>query len=251
MGVAGAVASQNIRVIKGPAVSVSMKIVGDLQMTSERLQQLEDAVAYTLGLPPALVEVLSFKYDGQRRLLAVLVTFRILATNQADAAQLQRKAAAADFASAFKAQIGADITVSDVTADITQSVESTPAPAGSNSSYAGAVGAAVGVVGIVLLGGVVFAYMYRRRKFGASRWGFLGRRDKPASLWRHNLQPGTFSVTKARSNNVLHEDGRSKGAGIRYVDTVRLATCSCVLPFTPCCVVMHAKNKLNIAMPPS
>ncbi len=53
------------------------------------------AVAESIGVPRVLVQIVSFR-DARRRLLALSVTFRILAANAADAEALRKKIVTAD-----------------------------------------------------------------------------------------------------------------------------------------------------------
>jgi hypothetical protein len=69
---------------------VSMSLGGTLtaaDVTKQVEQRLVAAVADSIGVPPSLVQIVSV-HDGRRRLLAVTVTFRIIAR--------ERKCAAAE-----------------------------------------------------------------------------------------------------------------------------------------------------------
>jgi hypothetical protein len=210
-----------------------MKMAGSLsspeQLTPPRQKQLENAVAYTLGVPPALVDLLSFK-DGRRRLMALSLTFQILATNAANAAALQSKASGADFASAIKAQTGADVTVSEVLASIAEISEAPPTQDGSNSN-AVVVAAAVATVGgvLLLLAAVLAMYFYRHRRDKTSKGG--AKQSDPVSTSTDDQPPVTGLFVMERVHDV-HVDVRDNGGGVSYGDLVCLSVCL----FIGCCV---------------
>ena len=90
--------SQNFKVIAAPAVIVTMTFGGSLSakdVTPAVQDKLSAAVAESIGVPRALVQIVSFR-DARRRLLALAVTFRILAANAADAEALRQKVVTAD-----------------------------------------------------------------------------------------------------------------------------------------------------------
>ncbi len=166
-------ASKDIKIVEAPAIVVTMTLGGSLaaeQVTPEVEQQLENAVAESLGISPALIQIQSVK-NARRRLLALAVTFRILAANAADAAALQKKATTTDFTSAIKKQTGLDIQVSGISADVVSSPTAapivSPAPGGSSSGNVTVIAAAVGAVGGVLLLGAVLLFVYVRK---SGRW---------------------------------------------------------------------------------
>jgi hypothetical protein len=169
-------ASKDIKIVEAPAVVVTMTLGGSLtaeQVTPEVEQQLENAVAESLGISSALIEIQSVK-NARRRLLALAVTFRILAANAVDAAVLQKKATTTDFTSAIKKQTGLNIQVSGISADVVSgpaslpTVSQTPSGNGSGGSNVVTIAAAVGGAGggLLILGAILlFVYM---RKSG--RW---------------------------------------------------------------------------------
>ena len=166
-------ASKDIKIVEAPAIVVTMTLGGSLtaeQVTPEVEQQLENAVAESLGISPALIQIQSVK-NARRRLLALAVTFRILAANATDAAALQKKATTTDFTSAIKKQTGLDIQVSGISADVVSSPTTvpiiSPAPGGSSSGNVTVIAAAVGAVGGVLLLGAVLLFVYVRK---SGRW---------------------------------------------------------------------------------
>jgi hypothetical protein len=90
--------SQNFRVTPAPSVMVTMTFGGSLtakDFTPAVQDKLIAAVAESIGVPRVLVQIVSFR-DARRRLLALSVTFRILAANAADAEALRKKIVTAD-----------------------------------------------------------------------------------------------------------------------------------------------------------
>ncbi len=171
--VASVLASQNVVVVEAPAVVVTLTLGGNLaasQVTPAVERQLEAGIAETIGVPAALVKLLSFKNDGRRRLLALSVTFQILATNQENAAKLQAKAASADFTAAIKKQTGLDVSVTGVSA-VVQKNPNVPIvpepPASSSSNTTVIIGAVVGAVGGVLLVAAAIFIVHMRK---SGRW---------------------------------------------------------------------------------
>ncbi len=84
--------------IAAPAVIVTMTFGGSLSakdVTPAVQDKLSAAVAESIGVPRALVQIVSVR-DARRRLLALAVTFRILAANAADAEALRLKVVTAD-----------------------------------------------------------------------------------------------------------------------------------------------------------
>jgi hypothetical protein len=118
--VSSAVTSKQVTVTTAPAVVVSMTLDGSLsmsQLSSDSKRQLETAVAESMDVQPSLVLLVSFK-GSSRRLLGLSLDFQVLATSSANAAALQRKAAAADFAVTITRQTGLNVAVSGVSAGI-------------------------------------------------------------------------------------------------------------------------------------
>ena len=84
--------------IPGPSVLVSLRIEGSLtaeQVTQKVQQQLVAAVADSIGVPSALVQLLSFS-NARRRLLALDLILRILAANAEEANILREMVQRAD-----------------------------------------------------------------------------------------------------------------------------------------------------------
>ncbi len=142
------VASMQINIMPAPNVLVELTFGGRLsisEISSSVQQLLETAIASSLGLQPALVQLVSLK-NIRRRLLALSVTFRILAKNPADALMLKERIASADLGGAIKKRAGEDFLVSSVAVQ----VENTAAS--QNGSQVTLIIAAVaGSVGFIIL----------------------------------------------------------------------------------------------------
>ncbi len=175
--------------IKPLVVEVSMTLGGTLSskdIASSPLlqQQLVNGVADALGVQKALVQLADYK-DGRRRLLAVSVTFRVLASSATNAAALQSKAATADFQRSIN-QAGANVKVSGVNAffanqppaavaavTVAAPSQASPVPnvetltgkKDNNMNSTTLMAAVVGSVGgvLVIVGAIVFSICIRRR----------------------------------------------------------------------------------------
>jgi hypothetical protein len=93
-----AVTSQRFFISTGPVVLVSMTINGissASQVTDDVEARLVAAYAQSLGISQDLVKLDAVR-DARRRLLAVIVTFRLLASDAAEATKLAQKAQVAD-----------------------------------------------------------------------------------------------------------------------------------------------------------
>lgn len=137
----------NVVIVESPVLLLSLTFEGNLsqsQMSEDMKEKMESAIASSLGVSPAIVELISFT-NTLRRLLAFSVTFRILAVSAEDVVVLQSKAATANFAKPIKQQTGLDLEISSVNADI---VQQQPAKDVGSNVVAAAV---AGVVGILVL----------------------------------------------------------------------------------------------------
>ncbi len=95
--IASQASAQNFVIIPAPAVIVSLTLDGLTveQVTKTVQQQLVAAVADIIGVPRLSVQFLSIK-NGRRRLLALVITCRVLAVDAQHVAALQEKIAKAD-----------------------------------------------------------------------------------------------------------------------------------------------------------
>jgi hypothetical protein len=95
---AGSVTIKKFFVTEGHVVLLSMTISGlasSLQISKTVQQQLVAGVASSLGISSSLVKLDAVKDIG-RRLLALSITFRLLAAHAVEATELQQKAQKAD-----------------------------------------------------------------------------------------------------------------------------------------------------------
>jgi hypothetical protein len=105
-------------------VDVSMTLGGTLTstaiFTSKVIQQqLVQSVADTLAIPSDRVQLVSHR-DARRRLLALAVIFRVLASSDSEASSLSEKASSADFESVMRSK-GLDTEVWNVIASVSTS----------------------------------------------------------------------------------------------------------------------------------
>lgn len=112
-------------------LELSISIVGsfsisDIVSSPKLQQQLVDGVADAMGVPSTLVQLAAFR-DVRRRLLAVSLTFRILASSTQAAASLQTKAATANFQGSIQSQ-GINLQVSTVNAVVPGASVPQPSP---------------------------------------------------------------------------------------------------------------------------
>jgi hypothetical protein len=183
---AGSVTTNRFFVTEGPVVLISMTIssmASSSQISKTVEQQLVAGVASSLGISSYLVKLDAVKDIG-RRLLALFITFRLLAAHAVEATELQDKAQKVDmqvlhtclnlfftnifayvlkcvYVQAAMERQGLRVSVSGITAEVMT-------PSGSGSTGSGGVslgpmlGAAVaGAVGGICLAGVTL-FMYRR-----------------------------------------------------------------------------------------
>ena len=144
------------------AVEISLTVTWsfsklDIESSPKLRQQLVDGVADALGISSFLVQLVAYK-DARRRLLALSITFRVLASSADTAASLKQKATTADFQGAMESR-GVSLLVSGVHAVLSsgeQIAQTTPIP---DASYipstmiiaiAASAGSVVVVVGLFL-----------------------------------------------------------------------------------------------------
>jgi hypothetical protein len=145
-----------------------MTIRGDLtqtQATGSMQKPLEKAVATSLGVSPALVELTSATAATTNATMsrrvnggALTINFRVLAANAKQLASLQNKVAAADFTQSIKKETGKNLIVSSVKA----SMEEMYAPGAVNLALIAAIAGSVG--GVLLISLIVCVVIYKRKR---------------------------------------------------------------------------------------
>ncbi len=166
--------SMKFVVVEAHAVIVDVTI-GSEKVTDQVTEKVSAAIADSMQISRALVQLTLVKYTG-RRLLGLIVTFRILASDLDDANQLQQKAEGPDVQAAIRKQV-LPLTISGIQTQIW----SPKAESSSNMTII-IIAVVVPVICMLLLSILLYVYRKKKRSKAAALVGTQGLQSKSRQM---------------------------------------------------------------------